>query len=171
MKRIIRLTERDLTRLVRRVIKEETTVQGEETTVQGCTLNICKGKTFKATSLDRLSKLYLFLKNLNYTSDKSFKQVNYGISPTYPPAPAPGNSPYDRGTFVAFEYKNSNFPNCKILISQRNECITSCPQIYVRFGANSEQYSILEDTEFNRFKTDVKKWYSEALNATTQFDC
>jgi len=170
MKRIIRLTERDLTRLVRRVIKEETTVQGEETTVQGCTtLNICKGKTFKATSLDRLSELYLFLKNLNYTYgrallDKSFKQVKYGASPTYPPAPAPGNSPYNRGTFVAFEYKNSNYPRCKILISQRNECITSCPQIYVKWCENWEQYSILEDTEFKRFKTDVKNWYIEAVN-------
>ena len=96
MKRIIRLTENDLSRIVRQVLKENP--------IQGCTsLKTCKGKTFKANSLDRLSELYLFLQNLTYTYgrgllDKSFKQVKYGASTTYPPAPAPGNSPYDRGT-------------------------------------------------------------------------
>jgi hypothetical protein len=167
MKKIVRLTERDLSKIVRQVLKENP--------IKGCSsLKICKGKTFKANSLDRLSQLFMFLKNLTITygrglEDKSFKQVTYGVSTEYPPAPAPVNSPYNRGTFVAFEYKNSNNSSCKILISQRNECITSCPQIYVTWGANAEQYSILEDTEFNRFKIDVTNWYQEAMSDDCQF--
>lgn len=162
MKRIIRLTENDLSRIVRQVLKENP--------IKGCTtLQICKGKTFKATSLDRLSELYWFLRNLSHLSDKSFKLVDYGASSVYPPALAPGNSPYNKGTFVAFEYKNSSYPRCKILISQRNECITSCPQIYVKWKDNWGTYSILDDKEFNLFKTDVKKWYTEAVNLSGDF--
>ena len=155
MKKVIRLTESDLVRIVKRVINEEM-----ESNVKGCQLEICKGKTFKVSSLSRLSDLYSFL----YQND--FNLVNYGVMSTYPPAPAPTNSPYPFGAKVAWEFKSGAK---KINISQRNECITSCPQIYVKWGANWEQYSILEDTEFNRFKTDVKKWYIEALNLSGDF--
>ena len=120
--------------------------------VGGCQLEICKGKTFKVTSLKRLSDLY------NFLWEKEFKLVNYGVLPTYTPAPAPSNSPYPVSAKVAWEFKSGDV---KINISQRNECITSCPQIYVTHNLaitdkeKLKQYSILDDKEYQRFKKDV----------------
>ena len=147
MKKVIRLTESDLVRIVKRVINEEM-----ESNVKGCQLQICKGKTFKVSSLSRLSDLYSFL----YQND--FNLVNYGVMSTYPPAPAPTNSPYPFGAKVAWEFKSGAK---KINISQRNECITSCPQIYVRFEGNFNVYSILDNKEYQRLKNDVEQFLVE----------
>jgi hypothetical protein len=165
MKKIIRLTESDLIKIVKRVIREDENMgQGE---VQGCTsLKICQGKTFKANSLDRLTELYQFIWGLDITTANRFNQVNYGIDKIYPPAPAPTNSPYNPGTKVAWEYVNPEDPSFKINVSQRNECIKSCPQIYVRYSRGfNGQYSILDDNDFENLKLDLKTMYSKARAA------
>jgi hypothetical protein len=150
MKKVIRLTESDLVRIVKRVINEEM-----ESNVKGCqSLQICKGKTFKVSSLKRLSELY------NFLWEKDFNLVNYGVLDTYPPAPAPTNSPYPVGSKVAWEFKIRG--GKKINISQRNECITSCPQIYVKFENKFEQYSILDENDFRRLKKDVEQFLYES---------
>jgi hypothetical protein len=151
MKKVIRLTESDLVRIVKRVINEEM-----ESNVKGCqSLQVCKGKTFKVSSLSRLSELYSFL------YDKKFNLVNYGaLSTVYPPAPAPTNSPYPVGAKVAWEFKIRG--GKKINISQRNECITSCPQIFVKFEGNFDSYSILDDKEYQRLKKDVEQFLYES---------
>jgi hypothetical protein len=165
MKKIIRLTESDLIKIVKRVIREDENMgQGE---VQGCTsLKICQGKTFKANSLDRLSELYRFIFNIDITVANGFKQVDYGVDKVYPPAPAPTNSPYNPGTYVAWEYVNPEDTSYKIKVSQRNECVKSCPQIYVSYSRGfNDQYSILDDAEFARLKSDLKQLYSKARSA------
>lgn len=149
MKKVIRLTETDLVRIVKRVINEEM-----ESSVQGCKLKICQGKTFKVSSLKRLSDLYVFL------WDNDFKLVTYGVSDIYPPAPAPMNSPYPVGSKVAWEFKIRG--GKKINISQRNECITSCPQIYVKFESHFNSYSILDDNDYLRLKKDIEQFLYES---------
>jgi hypothetical protein len=167
MKKIIKLTEQDLARIVRRVINEEEDMgQGE---AQGCTtLKVCKGKTFKANSLDRLSELYRFMFNVSGNVKHMFKQVNYGIDNVYPPARAPLNSPYKPGTYVAWEYVNPVDKTYRVRVSQMNECIISCPQImveYSRGGSDGGRYSILDDVDFQKLKTSIKTLHSKAKAA------
>jgi hypothetical protein len=161
------MEDRDVKHKSKRNIKEDENMgQGE---VQGCTsLKGCVGKTFKANSLDRLSELYQFIVMINSTIKYGFKQVNYGATTYYPPAPAPTNSPYDPGTKVAWEFLNPDDSRFKVNISQMNECIKSCPQILVRtsFGFEGKgQYSILDDNDFENLKLDLKTMYSKARAA------
>ena len=155
-------------RLERRLISERVIKEDEDMDqgmTQGCTtLKICKGKTFKANSLDRLSELYRFIFNFG-----KFKQVKYGVDNVYPPALAPSNSPYDTGTYVAWEYVNSTAKKkYYVRVSQMNECIKSCPQIMINYDGRefgSSRYSILDDVEFQRLKTEIKKAFLTVRDA------
>ena len=161
MKKVVRLTESDLIKIVKRVIKEDE----ESSESQACTLKMCQGKTFKANSLDRLNELFRFMYQINLVN--GFKQVNYGVD-KYPPAPAPSNSAYDPGTKVAWEFVNPEDPSYKVRVSQMNECVKSCPVImtyYSRGGTDGGYYSLLDDSDFQRFKTDIKKLYEKAATA------
>jgi hypothetical protein len=131
-----------------------------------CTsLKICQGKTFKANSLDRLTDLYVYIYELNI-SNTGFKQVSTGGKDNiYPPAPAPTDSPYNPGTKVSWVFKNPKNSILDVYVWQRNECIKSCPQIYLSYNGVFEQYSILDDNDFNRLKSNLKKYYTESVSA------
>ena len=63
--------------------------------------------------------------------------------------------------FKTFQFVEIKSGAKKINISQRNECITSCPQIYVRFEGNFNVYSILDNKEYQRLKNDVEQFLVE----------
>ena len=167
MKKVIRLTESDLTRIVRRVMNEEMDSMVSSPAGNSCTsLKICQGKTFKANSLDRLTDLYVYIFGLD-SSKFGFKQVTTGGDDnSYPPAPAPTNSPYNSGTKVSWVYKNPKQSYLNVYVWQRNECIKSCPQIYLSYKGAFEQYSILDDKDFNKLKSNLKKYFSESKSSS-----
>lgn len=138
-------------------------------------LKICQGKKFTTNYLERISDLYYFLHDLD------FDLVKYGISDDKPPAPAPTNSPYPYGAKVAFEWTDRYTPKHKIRVSQGDECVKTCPQIYVLIPPGSTsarnrltgqlkssgfaRYSIFDDQHWEDFKRDIASAVSIIKNS------
>ena len=157
MKKIIKLTESDLTRIVRRVIRE----QGETTkpTPNNCSIGVCRGKIFKVNPINRLKELSQFIEG-----EGVFTQITTSLKnlDPNPPATVPndGLGVYSPGTKFSFRFITKN-PKYDIYVWQKNECIDSCPQIYLAFNSPINEslifkrYSIMEDAEFNKLKNDI----------------
>ena len=172
MKKVIRLTESDLVRLVKRVIREEETSVNALPSVGSASpkpcqaFSYCQGKTFKVGAVaQRQHDLVMGLLTgsglAGYGNIAMWTQINdtskhmpnekIGLVP-------PINFPIDTGSKFAFVFNLKGKQHLKLWLDPR--CSDSCPVIHydaIGNGTSSVWYPIMIDSEYSKLIAKLKK--------------